>query len=326
MACHESLGDDEDDWEGFTSGEADVGGSSESGGLSRELTDVPATACEPVLGPTCDEIYAPAVRGLERGEEFAITADDGPSNLAFTHAAVTRDVPPWDHPSLSTVLIWAELEITAPLAPEASARLRTLVAATPDEPGPYGGYADATIRVGDRQACFGVGEGCPAFDELHAFALELDDALLEAWWAQDDGYLFGFETVDFEAWPLEVDWGDGGRIDVDEAAWNTLEGGWYVDAQGRHAHVGRSCTGTADGCTTWTIDVELVTVRPSPLTAEENEYLLAGQGLFPFPIAVDAEAYAVIEGAHILELPDSWVVVLVVPNPHIPTAIDTGGR
>jgi hypothetical protein len=291
---------------GSTTGEAvesSDGPEREPRGESSDGGETEGLGCAPSPMSSCADAHAPQVRALEPGEVLGISTRDGIRNLVFATEIVTREIPEPRHSGYIGLFLFGLPEIRVPLSPATAGRLEDLRAALPASPGPYGGWHDATIRAADRQACFAVEEDCPAFDDLYAFATRLDAQILEAWHAGDSGTLHVIEEIEPTPWPLDVEWGDGGEIEIDEYAWESLEDSWFHDDDGRLAHVGRACTGGDDGCTRWTIDVSLLRVADSPLDDDAHRRILDAAGgwlglLAPF--GVDAPAFAEIRDAHVL--------------------------
>lgn len=265
-----------------------------------------ADACEPVPDTSCAEASAPALRDLDPGDRLAVSVQGGPEDLVFTDTTVRRPIPPPSHPAYASVFWFGRPEITAPLADATVSDVDDLLQQLPSSPGPRSAYADATVRFADTRACFSVDDGCAPLDDLHGFATDVDTRVLQAWADQASGAVHLLEEIDPQPWPLDLPWGDGGKIEVEASQWRQLDGDWFVDSDDRLAHVRRQCTGTDGTCNRWTLDIAVITVAPSPLDdddlAQAWHVLELGLGVL-VPFDVPADAFAAVAEAHVLALP-----------------------
>lgn len=278
------LGADDDPIDGTDTTDAadttddDAGDGSGSGDALDESDDGSSDTGDPICAPqpslSCADAGAPTVRGLENDEWLGISTDTI-SDLVFGTTTVTRSAPRPEHPAYVTVFLTDTTgTISAGLSEATLAALTKLAEPLDSAIGVYGSGRDATIRLGDGQSCAERAADCEDQDALLDAVEAIDAALLEAWWAQDEGVLYPLAEVAIQPWPLSLSWGEGGEHEVTQAQWESLTDSWYVDA-GETAHVGRSCYGGGDGCTTWLLDVSIVERVDSPLSDAQHAELLA---------------------------------------------------
>jgi hypothetical protein len=286
-----------------------------------EADSTGADACAPTPETSCVELGAPEVRALGYGELLAVSTRDGIDDLVVSETSVRRDVPLPDQPWLFGVFLLSRPTIEAPLSAASRDALATAVAMLPETPGPFGGWPEGTLRVGDRQQCYAL--QCPAFETLHALVTALDAQLLQAWRAGDEGVLHPVVWIDPPPWPLPIPSGDGGAHELDQADWESLTGPWYLDGAGRLAYVEQSCSGAEHTCDRWMIDVTIVAVADSPLTASQHRDLLGLPTLWPLFAGqpLDGDAFAAVRDADVLRFVDPddpaithWFSALALPT------------
>lgn len=312
-------------------------------------TGADVVSCEPVTELSCAEIGAQAVRGLVDDEFLgaSVRDPDGPRDFVFSNSAVTRTPPRPEHPGyvLSLSELW-EGDIQAPLAESTRNELMEVAADVPPEPGSYTtGFPEMTLRIGDRQVCFDPETSCSALDAVYHRLLELDELIVSRWDEQTRGSLYAFEEIQIHDWPLTLQLSADETFEVSESDSDTLdalEGGWFVDAAGNHAHVQQSCTGSDSECgppgpgddwdlccDTWYVEISPARLESSPLGAEEHAALLArlDQFLYP-PLTLEGDAFTAVRDAHILSFPDPetpetlhHVTVLARPNLYLETPL-----
>ena len=246
------------------------------------------------------------MRGLE-GDEWLGISTDAISDLVFSVDRVTRSAPRPEHPAYVTVfLVDTNATIGANLSEQTFAELAELAAPVESSIGVHGTGRDATVRLGDGQACIETEAQCLDHDALLDAATAVDAALLEAWAAQDEGWLHPLEEVDPQPWPLSLSWEEGGEIEVEQEAWESLTDSWYTNDAGETAHVGRLCHGSGDECHTWLLRVSLLERVVSPLSDEQHAQLLS---LMPyafvgFGIPLEGDDYQTVRDAQLLDFAD----------------------
>lgn len=281
--------------------------SDEDGGTSGDaLDDTGEPSCAPQVAPSCADVGAPTVRGLEDDEWLGVSTD-AISDLVFGATTLTRSAPRPEHPAYVTVFLTdTGGTISAGLSEATLASLTALAEPMDAALGVYGTGRDATIRLGDGQSCTELAAGCEDQDTLLAAVETIDAALLDAWWAQDEGVLHPLEEIAIQPWPLSLSWGEGGEHEVTQAQWESLTGAWYVDDAGQTAHVGRSCYGGGDGCTTWLLDVSIVERVDSPLSETQHADLLAMMpwSFVGFGLPLSGDDFEGVREAQLLDFAD----------------------
>ena len=153
--------------------------------------------------------------------------------------------------------------------------------------------------------CADLAAECEDHDALLDAVETIDAALLEAWWAQDEGLLHPLAEVAILPWPLSLSWGEGGDHEVTEAQWESLTDSYYVNEAGETAHVGRVCYG-GDGCNTWILEVSILERVDSPLSAEQHAELLMMMpwSFVGFGLPLSGDHFEAVRDAQLLDFAD----------------------
>ncbi|MBL4689413.1 MAG: hypothetical protein JKY37_32790 [Nannocystaceae bacterium] len=315
------AGDDEPEQgstdEGSTDGgEGEASADSEIDDSSDAADETGAISCAPDPTMSCADVGAPSLRGLSNGEWFGLSTRDGITDLVLDETQIRRRAPQPEHVGYPLVF-WPghEGEIQAGLSPETRGELTTLIHAAPASVGAHGYGREATLRLDDRQVCIARDMSCDGFESLVDYAVDLDNALLDAWRAQDSGTLHALAEVVIEPWPLTIAWGEGGDFEISEDEWESFEGSWFSDVQDRTAHVDRRCYGGDDGCNTWIITVALVGVATSELRGDQHRKLLEGVEFGSFGAVLQ------VEGADFIGVRDTQL--LTFEDPDDPAVVHT---